>query len=264
MRNLLVGADPEVFVQDIETKEICSSIDILPGTKEDPYKTKHGYVHRDNVLAEINVKPANNPTDFCKNVQNVLCDLKELLKERGKTYSVTTSHELHEKYISHYMAKRFSCDPDFNVWRLEDPPRIINSEDAGSLRTAGGHIHLGFPEEINMDNQLRVVKSCELYIGLPSVIMDKDKKRRSLYGSSGSFREKEYGIEYRVPSNFWLKEYYYMQWIFKAASNAWANRYEVDYLNEEQCKEIQHTINNNDIKNAKKLCNEYGISYVEE
>ena len=42
-------------------------------------------------------------------------------------------------------------------------------------------------------------------LGLDSLLLDSDTRRRSMYGRAGSFRFKEYGIEYRTLSNFWIK-----------------------------------------------------------
>lgn len=44
-----------------------------------------------------------------------------------------------------------------------------------------------------------------MYIGVPSVLLDTDKKRRKLYGKAGCFRLTEYGFEYRVLSSAMMK-----------------------------------------------------------
>jgi hypothetical protein len=44
----------------------------------------------------------------------------------------------------------------------------------------------------------------DLRLAVPSLIWDKDKKRRLLYGKAGCFRPKPYGMEYRTLSNAWL------------------------------------------------------------
>lgn len=262
MSNLLIGADPEVFVADIVTGEIQSSIGVFPGTKTKPHKTKYGLVHKDNVLAEFSVKPSQIRSEFFMSVKNMLAVVDRLLSKHGKTYVIKASHELNEEYTSHYLAKRFGCVPDFNVWELDAYERVFNSGQFGNLRTAGGHIHIGFPHKVTMETQIEVVKACEFYIGLPSVFMDKDTVRKSLYGASGSFRPKEYGIEYRVPSNFWLKSNDLINWIYRAASRAYNEKHVITYLSEADLKEIRDTINNNDEDKALKLCDKYGVAYV--
>lgn len=262
MSKLLIGADPEVFVKDIKTEQIQSSIGVLPGSKKKPYRTKHGFVHKDNVLAEFSVKPSGTKTEFVVNVEASLYDVDMLLKKKGKTFAILASYELDEEYTSHYLANEFGCEADYNVWELDAYDRIFNSGQFGNLRTAGGHIHIGFPAEVTMELQISVVKACEYYIGLPSVFMDKDTVRKSLYGASGSFRPKPYGIEYRVPSNFWLSSRILRGWIFNQAIHAYKNYHVMDALPKDAVEEIRDTINKNDIVRAYQLCDYYGINYV--
>ena len=54
------------------------------------------------------------------------------------------------------------------------------------------HIHIGYDNN-NIDASLRLVKYLDLYLGVPSVLKDKDKRRRSLYGKAGCFRLTSYG-----------------------------------------------------------------------
>ena len=45
-----------------------------------------------------------------------------------------------------------------------------------------------------------MIKYLDQYLGLPSVVVDQDSRRRSLYGKAGCFRLCPYGLEYRVLS----------------------------------------------------------------
>jgi len=73
------------------------------------------------------------------------------------------------------------------------------------LFTAGGHIHIGgaFIKMLSF-NQLKIfVRKLDKGV-LPicnGVETEAGKLRRDVYGSPGEFRMKEYGIEYRSPSN---------------------------------------------------------------
>ena len=60
----------------------------------------------------------------------------------------------------------------------------------------------------------------DLFLGCPSIILDKDNKRRELYGKAGAYRNKPYGVEYRTLSNFWLTSSKLMQWVYKRTAFA--------------------------------------------
>ena len=53
-------------------------------------------------------------------------------------------------------------------------------------------IHVGY-ENPDVDTSLALVKYMDVFLGIPSVVKDKDKKRRSLYGKAGCFRLTDYG-----------------------------------------------------------------------
>ena len=61
-----------------------------------------------------------------------------------------------------------------------------------NLRSAGFHIHVGY-ENPDVDTSLSLVRYMDVFLGIPSVVKDKDKKRRSLYGKAGCFRLTDYG-----------------------------------------------------------------------
>ncbi len=49
-----------------------------------------------------------------------------------------------------------------------------------------------------------LVRQLDWYIGYWSLKLDPDPTRRLLYGKAGACRYKDYGVEYRAPSSFWL------------------------------------------------------------
>lgn len=102
----------------------------------------------------------------------------------------------------------------------------------------------------------------DLYLGVPSVILDSaSKDRRLLYGKAGCFRNKPYGVEYRSLSNFWAFERKYINWIFDtvdAVTKDLVLNYNIKFT-EEMEKNIVNCINNSDVELAKKICAEFSI-----
>ena len=110
----------------------------------------------------------------------------------------------------------FGCDPDFSAWTGRANPRPAAKDKA--LRSAGGHVHIGC-SHLNIDI-ISVVKACDLFLGVPSILMDNGTERRKLYGKAGAFRPKQYGVEYRTLSNFWIFEDKYVAWVHDGVSRA--------------------------------------------
>jgi len=254
-----IGTDAEVFVQDIETKAIESSIGLIEGTKLEPQATPNGFIQKDNVLAEFNSKVAYSRRNFIAHVNLALMDLAGHLHKYGKTFAVLASHQMDAKWLAPLEAQAFGCDPDFSVWHL-DTFHQVNAGMADNLRTAAAHVHIGM-QSVTPDNQISLVKLCDLFMGLPSLFADEDTVRRKLYGTAGSFRPKEYGIEYRVLSNFWLTKDYYIGKVYDAAKKA------CDHIGgshesyvDEHAADIEKAINNRDLVLAKKLLDGAGIS----
>ena len=258
MKLLMCGADPEVFVKDVETGEIESSIGVVEGDKDTPFDTGAGLIHRDNVLAEMNVIPAASARAFSANTKAIVRQLEKMLTPHGKTISIQSSHVMEPKWLNHFEAMRFGCNPNENCWDLSKPNHP-DVDDAGALRTAAGHIHMSFDFK-SAQEQIQVARACEVHIGLRSIAHDSDSLRRTLYGKSGSFRPKPYGIEYTVPSNFWLHNTYLMEEVFTAAARAVANSSSW-FFTQKEIADIQQAINLCDVELAKKLCDKYGLPF---
>lgn len=259
---LTVGADIEVFVQD-KYGNIASAIDYIDGNKYNPQVTTHGAVQYDNIMAEFNINPARSGTEFYMNTSHAYNDLKEVLAAYECNTLVVPSVQAPDNILRHPEARRFGCEADFCVWKM-DVEHKVDALEIGNLRTAGGHVHIGWgsDSEINPAKQLAVAKACDLFLGLPSVLYDSDKIRRRHYGQAGHFRTKPYGVEYRVLSNFWIKQSKLIKWVFMQASMAHSNSNFMDSLDQKTIASILRAINTSDKKLAEKLVNQFEINMV--
>ena len=214
-----IGADPEMFV--MSGSVIVPVCGMLNAGKWDPLEVDGGMVLEDNVLAEFGITPATSADQFAHNIKHVVDQLNELLAAKGATTVIQASHVFDKsQLVIHPQALEFGCEPDFNAWLDGDRnprPRADNS----NLRSAGGHVHIGFAtKSTTMDDRIQVMQACDVLLGLPSVVADEDTQRRQLYGKAGAFRPKSYGAEYRTLSNFWLREDALMKKVFERAKAA--------------------------------------------
>lgn len=96
-----------------------------------------------------------------------------------------------------------------------------------------------------------------MYLGIPSITKDTDKRRRSLYGKAGCFRLKPYGLEYRVLSSAMMKDTQTLSFVWRQLMRAIAAcNHDVDLLDSDL---VVSTINNSDIETAKKLINKFNL-----
>jgi len=95
-----------------------------------------------------------------------------------------------------------------------------------------GHISIGWdnPEQ---EDQINMIKAMDATVGLESVLLDDDVERKKLYGKAGCFRFREYGIEYRSLSNFWIKTDESLQWAWNTTMKA------IDLINSGKIEEVK-------------------------
>lgn len=224
MTKLTVGCDPELWLRDKTTGEIVSAHNLLPGSKLEPFKVPRGAIQVDGTAAEFNITPAATYSTFVSNIAGVLSDIKERLPNHELVYEPVTSYKEEYFYSLPEVARELGCNPDYNAWT-----GVVNPAPEGSkttMRTASGHIHVGWCEGVNPQDPIHiedcntVVKQLDYYLGLYSLLWDKDNTRRQLYGKAGACRYKPYGVEYRVMSNVWLRSTDVQVWIFNAATKA--------------------------------------------
>jgi hypothetical protein len=202
------GCDPELFV--FKDGVAVSAEGLLPGTKAYPHPVEHGAVQVDGMAAEFNIDPVTTFKDFNRNIEAVMKQLTGLLPagyELRAIPSVVFDKDIFD--AAPECAKELGCSPDYNAWagEVNPPPK---SHDNPYLRTASGHLHIGWTEGAELSDAQHImncrdlVKQLDWYLGGWSVKIDSDPTRRQLYGRAGACRLKDYGVEYRVLSNFWI------------------------------------------------------------
>ena len=186
--------------------------------------------------------------------------LSDQMGSKGLFLSNVSATLWPEEQLVDHRARTFGCDPDFNAWRNGRPNRRPNAPDK-TLRTCGGHVHIGYKFATD-EEVINFIKYCDLFMGVPSVIMDEGALRKELYGKAGAFRFKPYGCEYRTLSNFWVIDSKYTDWVWSStemAMNAWQqNKINMD----DEAKYIVSAINKNDKQLAAKLIQKHNLLTV--
>lgn len=251
---ITIGSDPEIFVEN--DSEIVSAIDLIPGTKQEPYPidNKGHMIQTDNIALEYNIPPCNNEEEFVYSIQFVKDYLETIAIANGLKLSNLASSEISPLYLDHPQAKKFGCDPDLNVY-TKDFNEIPDSDT--NLRCVGGHIAIGYSDCTPEISEL-IVKAFDIFVVLPSLLIDKDERRRELYGKAGAFRFKEWGVECRSLSNFWIHSENLIRYVYKQTIKAVESVLDGNIypLIEKYSDSVVEAINTNNKKLAKKLISE--------
>lgn len=203
--NFLIGADPEFFVQ--QGGKPVSAHGLIPGDKKAPHKVKGGAVQVDGMALEFNINPAKDYKEFEANLNGVMAQILAMVP-RHEFFDSPVA-EFGADYIAAQPreAKELGCDPDYNAYTGKANPR---PDGDAPFRTASGHIHIGWTNDVDPQDPghfmacRKLSRALDLYLGVPSLLFDRDNRRRELYGKAGAFRPKPYGMEYRTLSNKWL------------------------------------------------------------
>ena len=251
--NTLIGCDPELFLVNKDGHPV-SAVGLIGGTKKEPRIIRNDgcAVQEDNVAVEFCIPPATEVSKFIEAINFNLEYIEAYVKEKGLRLSITASYEFDKQQLQSAQAEIFGCDPDYNAWTLRTNPRPKSKNKR--LRSAGGHIHVSTDS-----HPFLAARALDLYLGVPSILLDEDLRRRELYGKAGACRPKEYGVEYRTLSNFWLASDELKEWVFEQAQRAVLFAQEKSDWLEEKAQVIQDCINTSNKDVAKGLMVEYGI-----
>lgn len=202
------GADPEIFVR--KNGKPLSAHGLVEGTKESPQKTAVGAVQVDGMALEFNIDPtpAHDFNQFNYNIVQTIADLRSLAGNVNLNIAPVQEFDADYMAAQPEEAKELGCDPDYNAYTLKPNPR---PDGTRNYRTGAGHVHIGWGADIPVDNEEHMaicgnfVKMLDATVGMYMTFIDRDPRRRELYGAAGAFRPKPYGVEYRTPSNVWIK-----------------------------------------------------------
>lgn len=256
---LTIGSDPELFVY--ENGVLSSAIGKVGGTKENPRNYRGVSLQEDNVLLEFNTKPVGMSTTgskFRTEVVRALNHVQKFCDVRGMTPRIESSNVFTEENLRAYgpEALEFGCDPDFNAHTSTMNP----APDPNTLmRTAGGHLHVGYNSRNTDAEAEAIIRACDLYLGVPSVMMDQDTERRTIYGRAGAYRKKPYGVEYRSLSNFWLKNHSYMEWAGSQIFRSYREHTFIDARVLNEWELVQECINTSNKDMAQYLIDKYKL-----
>ena len=248
-----IGSDPEFFLLDTKTNSIISSIGIIPGEKGNAYKPKDlpkGYgLEIDNILGEFNIPPCDSKEEFVEAMITMKNWTKEFMKKQNPDLEMLhiASAIIDESQLQSDEAKLFGCSIDYNAYTDEPNPKPEAQNQA--LRSCGLHIHVGIEKPLSKQEACELVKLMDKYLGVASIYMDGDTRRRELYGKAGAFRYTPYGIEYRTLSGFFLRDEY-LGWLYDGTAMAVKDFSEGKFLTDEENIEIPYIINSGDVESA--------------
>ncbi len=214
-----LGGDPEFFITTKKGKTL-SACQFLPSknnkapvyTDSSTASIMCGEYFFDGVQGEINILPGTCREGLASRIWRVMNRVKTEIGNNHRLVmkpSVLVSRDVLDNADPE--ARRFGCSPDYNAYTgLQNESGLDG--DKHRVRYGGGHIHIGFNKEDRMYDDpevfLGLVKLLDLIVGIPMLLLDvgpASNRRRKYYGKAGTFRETKWGVEYRQPSNVWLR-----------------------------------------------------------
>ena len=258
MENLTWGSDPEFMLFNQDENRMVSAIPILKNNKHRPIDLGDGIrAYADNVLVEASFPPQNSKTDIINTLGEVLCRIQEKLNKLGNFKLVSQSaHYYDNDQLQDSAALEVGCSSNYDAYGECVNPSYPFKD---GLRSGSFHIHLGNDKLRDFDIRHQAIRILDIFLGVPSVIFDKDKTsntRRQLYGKAGEFRPTNYGLEYRVLGNYALRSPKLTDLVFDLVNHAMGhveNNTQLNVIKSFDPEMIKHTINKSDIKLARSI-----------
>lgn len=243
----MIGADPELFF--VKDDEVVPSNEVVPVDGDDPL------VIRDGFQGELNPTPDGCRQAVGISIRKALLEAEGFAKRTGSTISFKIGHIITDEVWKRTPLglRRFGCNPTENVHETKFK-RVTGTRER--FRSAGGHIHVSLMAK-NKKKLPELIALMDIVVGNTCVLIDRDPdnaRRRRHYGRAGEHRVKEYGVEYRVLSNFWLRSYVLWCMVSALSRNAVAIRdagLGEELISRFDMIKVRKAINNNDYELAK-------------
>lgn len=252
-----IGTDPEFFVKK-NGFVLTSQEAHIEGNKDSPFKINEDVsIQRDNVTAELSISPSSSASEFSSSIVSAIDSVESLYGIQLMSYG---SYKFDPEKLSNIPeAMTFGCSTEFSAYTGR-PIRSCGVPEDG-LRSAGGHIHVSYSPKVDEEFNREIVKAMDIFLGVPSVLIDRDNQRRKIYGAAGSYRDKDYGLEYRSLSNFWLSSEELMEWVFNNTNEAFnmSSRSPISVSDMYSSKSVKKIINENNSSMARLFVEEFNI-----
>lgn len=214
--DIKIGADIEIWAKDQNGEVVPAYFAI----GEDDIELPFGKLFPDGAACEFTVTPHVYAKEVKNRIASNIDAIQNILSKNNLYVGTESCATLGEKIFSVPIeydetghpsdrSRRicmliYGCNPDMNIYNKEiKRPR----PDKTDFRTLGGHIHIGLPKDILLDEDFdifttkpMIVLGLDLTLGIAAsyaVNNPTDQKRRKLYGLPGTYRDKHYGLEYR-------------------------------------------------------------------
>lgn len=269
-----IGSDPEFFLMEASSGKMISAIPFIRGTKEEPLPLPSGGgLQYDNVAVEFASPVATSAKEFVHKLASTIEETKSFLPPGHKLVALPSAN-FPEDQLQDEEACRFGCDPDYDAWVVDqnEPPFC---EDI-TFRSAGAHIHLGSNGDdgneflLTFKGRIATARTMDCLHGIIFTVLDNSPEavaRRQLYGKPGSHRPKEYGIEYRALSNFWMRSPVTVMLVYYLAVDVLdiVRNQKADELHDAMDQEmVRETIMRGDEETAMRLIEEHLMDLMSE
>jgi hypothetical protein len=225
-----MGCDPELFIRDTATGRIVASEEALARVPSPSIYSKGVLVVPDGVQAEIHPGHGSCMSGVSQQLAHAIMHWGSELLKKGLRLDFTQTIELSEEEFEKLPAKSrvLGCMPSFNIYEPDSQLGVDGS--TYRKRSCGGHVHMGFLNPTTPENhpwktrRADFVPLLDVLCGNTFVLIDRDPlaaERRKVYGRAGEYRLPDHGLEYRTPSNFWLKSFPLANFVLQMCRSAW-------------------------------------------
>lgn len=265
-RSIELGCDPEFFFE--KDGKIIGAEKVLPADGLHALDTSgiyRGKIIIDGIQAELNPVQDTCRELVAYRIHLAFKSLRQLMEDKGVRCNFSPTVEVTQDEMDSLSdgSKQFGCAPSKNTGG--ESKIAITDASKYMKRSAGGHLHFGGRNDAEVMAVLRnpevLVPILDIIVGNTCVLLDRDSgniERRKVYGKAGEYRTPSHGLEYRTLSNFWLKDYVVLSFVFGIARQAIlavADGHAKEFMDAVNMKDVVNAINNNDYELALKNFN---------